>query len=58
MSGKGDDPRPLSISRQEYDRRWEAVFGKPTRAERLAEMRALLNIAVEGEITDDHAPGS
>lgn len=26
--GKGDKPRPLSISKEEYDNRFEAIFGK------------------------------
>lgn len=27
-AGKGDEPRPLSVSREEYARRWELTFGK------------------------------
>ena len=26
MSGKGSSPRPLSISQQEYETRWDAIF--------------------------------
>lgn len=26
MSGKGSKPRPFSISQQEYDTRWDAIF--------------------------------
>jgi len=26
MSGKGDKPRPFSISQEEYARRWDAAF--------------------------------
>ena len=29
MSGKGDKPRPLSVPRDEFDRAWDRVFGKP-----------------------------
>ncbi len=25
--GKGDAPRPLSISKEEFDARWDAIFG-------------------------------
>jgi hypothetical protein len=25
---KGSKPRPLSISQQEYDTRWDAIFGR------------------------------
>lgn len=27
-AGKGSKPRPFSISQQEFDNRWEAIFGK------------------------------
>ena len=30
QNGKGSRPRPLSISRQEYERRWEAIFTHPS----------------------------
>ena len=26
MSGKGSAPRPFSVSQDEYDRRWDAIF--------------------------------
>ena len=26
MSGKGSNPRPFSISQQEYETRWDAIF--------------------------------
>lgn len=26
MSGKGTSPRPFSVSQQEYDTRWDAIF--------------------------------
>ena len=26
--GKGSRPRPFSISQQEYDTRWDAIFGR------------------------------
>ena len=33
--GKGDSPRPLSVPRDEFDRRWDLVFGhKPTNLQR------------------------
>lgn len=25
MSGKGDDPRPLSVPQDEFNRRWDAI---------------------------------
>jgi hypothetical protein len=27
-SGKGSRPRPYSVSQQEYDTRWDAIFGR------------------------------
>ena len=26
--GKGDEPRPMTISKKEYEKRWEKIFGK------------------------------
>ena len=26
--GKGDTPRPLAVSQEEFDNRWETIFGK------------------------------
>ena len=26
--GKGSKPRPLSVAQQEYDARWDAIFGR------------------------------
>jgi hypothetical protein len=31
MAGKGDDPRPLAIARDEYDRRWPLDREPPQR---------------------------
>lgn len=27
-AGKGSKPRPFSVSQEEFDNRWEAIFGK------------------------------
>ena len=27
-TGKGDEPRPMTISKKEYDKKWEKIFGK------------------------------
>ncbi len=27
-TGKGDEPRPMTISKKEYEKRWEKIFGK------------------------------
>lgn len=28
MNGKGDQPRPLSITKQEFDNNWDRIFKK------------------------------
>ncbi len=32
MNGKGSKPRPLGVSREEYDKRWAETFGRPSGA--------------------------
>ncbi len=32
-AGKGSRPRPFSVSQQEFDNRWEAIFGKKNQSE-------------------------
>lgn len=31
--GKGDRPRPISVSQEEYDSRWDAIFGRDLKKE-------------------------
>lgn len=31
--GKGDKARPLSIPKEEFDNRWETIFGKKNKEE-------------------------
>jgi hypothetical protein len=33
MSGKGSAPRPFSVSKEEFDDRFEAIFGKKKKTE-------------------------
>jgi len=33
MSGKGSAPRPLSVSNEEYSKRWDAIFQRDIKAE-------------------------
>ena len=28
MSGKGSKPRPFSVAQEEYNSRWDAIFGR------------------------------
>ena len=32
-AGKGDTPRPLGVSIEEFDNNWEAIFGKKKKPE-------------------------
>lgn len=31
--GKGDKPRPFSVSQEEYDKRWDAIFRRDNKQE-------------------------
>lgn len=31
--GKGSRPRPFSVSQEEFDNRWENIFGKKNKSE-------------------------
>jgi hypothetical protein len=31
--GKGSKPRPFSVSQDEYDSRWDAIFGRELKTE-------------------------
>ena len=31
--GKGSKPRPFSVSQEEYDKRWDAIFGRDIKEE-------------------------
>lgn len=31
--GKGSSPRPFSVSQEEYDNRWDAIFGRDLKKE-------------------------
>jgi hypothetical protein len=32
-AGKGSSPRPFSVSQDEYNKRWDAIFGRDLEAE-------------------------
>ena len=34
--GKGSKPRPFSVSKEEYDNRFEAIFGKKKKEENIS----------------------
>lgn len=31
--GKGSKPRPFSVTQEEYDKRWDAIFGRDLKEE-------------------------
>ena len=33
-AGKGSKPRPFSVSQEEYDKRWDAIFRKDLKEEK------------------------
>ena len=45
MNGKGDTPRPMNISQQEYDMNWERIF--KTNEQRLEKMRNELQADID-----------
>ena len=49
MSGKGSRPRPFSISQQEYDTRWDAIFQRDIKEENLNEKAPVLENNQEKE---------
>lgn len=40
--GKGSRPRPLSVSQEEYDRRWDAIFGRDLEKQTIEEVSKLI----------------
>jgi hypothetical protein len=36
--GKGSKPRPFSITQQEYDTRWDAIFGRDLKEDLILNM--------------------
>ena len=54
MNGKGDRPRPLAVSREQYEANWEACFGKskPKRSKPKPKVASPSNSAAP----DRHAP--
>lgn len=39
--GKGSKPRPFSVSQKEYDSRWDAIFGRDLKEEKIVDDRVL-----------------
>lgn len=36
-AGKGSRPRPFSVSQEEYDTRWEAIFGRDNKEQKTSD---------------------
>jgi len=43
--GKGDKPRPLAVSKDEFDNRWETIFGKNKKSEQVLDMPGTIGSA-------------
>ena len=43
--GKGDKPRPYSVSKEEFDNRFEAIFGKKKKKEETMEIPGTIGSA-------------
>jgi hypothetical protein len=43
--GKGSKPRPFSIAQQEYDTRWDAIFGRDLNEELKMDMPGTIGSA-------------
>lgn len=39
--GKGSKPRPFSVTQQEYDNRWDAIFGRDLKEDKEKREKAL-----------------
>ena len=38
MNGKGDTPRPFSVSREQFESNWDRIFSKPKQHQMLHEV--------------------
>jgi hypothetical protein len=43
--GKGSKPRPFSVAQQEYDTRWDAIFGRDLKNELKMDMPGTIGSA-------------
>ena len=39
--GKGSRPRPFSVAQREYETRWDAIFGRDLKEEKVQDMSVL-----------------
>lgn len=53
--GKGDAPRPLSISKEEFDARWDAIFNQAEKDKLVKEKDGGFTINVNVENQDFEA---
>ncbi len=57
-AGKGSKPRPFSVSQEEYENRWDAIFGRDLKDEYqdiLSTEDCVLN-AFDNQIKDNDTP--
>jgi hypothetical protein len=61
MSGKGSNPRPFSVSQDQFASNWEATFGKKKREPSDEEISAYDNerlVTRYDKISTDHTPAA
>lgn len=56
--GKGDKPRPYSVSLEEFDNRWDLIFGKKNKTEGEKQAEAFLKDEYYDLEKDDDASKS
>lgn len=52
-AGKGSSPRPFSVSQDEYNKRWDAIFSRDLEADATESSPSAADISTEEEEEDD-----
>jgi hypothetical protein len=47
--GKGSKPRPFSVAQEEYNNRWDAIFGRDLKKEEELKQKLMVQIQAESE---------
>lgn len=47
--GKGSKPRPFSVAQEEYNNRWDAIFGRDLTKEEELKQKLMVQIQSESE---------
>jgi hypothetical protein len=52
-AGKGSKPRPIKVSDQEYELRWDAIFGRDQKAKQEAALDEMVRLSQEMGLYDE-----